>query len=97
MGAELALSTINERRLGRLGEPLRKGRAARIFKAAKVGVRAGLALRALRGRGPAVHHVVSALYLASGLAFRIAWVDAGRESGRDDDAVAQMARDGASR
>ncbi len=32
------------------------------------------------------------LYLAGGLAFRIAWVEAGRASARDDEAVALTAR-----
>lgn len=93
MGAELLLSTINARRLGALGEALERGGAGRLFRAAKWGVRAGLALRLLRGRGgPAVHHVASALYLASGLAFRYAWVEAGKVSARDDRHVAEMSR-----
>jgi formate-dependent nitrite reductase membrane component NrfD len=93
MATELVLSTINERRLGRLGEALEQGRAGHLFRAAKLGVRTGLALRLLRGRaGVAVHHVASALYLASGLAFRYAWVEAGKVSAADDEAVARMSR-----
>jgi formate-dependent nitrite reductase membrane component NrfD len=93
IGAELLLSTINERRLGRLGEALETGRAGRLFRAAKWGVRAGVALRFLRARGGvAVHHVASVLYLAAGLAFRYAWVEAGKISARDDEAVALMSR-----
>jgi formate-dependent nitrite reductase membrane component NrfD len=94
--AELALSSINEHRLGRLGEALEEGRAGRLFRAAKWGVRGGVALRFARGRGgPWVHHVASAIYLLSGLAFRYAWVEAGKVSARDDEAVAKMGRDAA--
>jgi hypothetical protein len=93
MSAELVLSTINERRLGPLGDALERGHAGRLFRAAKWGVRAGLSLRLLRGRGgAAVHHVASVLYMASGLAFRYAWVEAGKESARDDRHVAEMSR-----
>jgi hypothetical protein len=93
MTVELVLSTINEKRLGPLGEALKRGHAGRLFRGAKWGVRTGLALRLLRGRGGvAVHHFASALYLASGLAFRFAWVEAGKESARDDLHVATMSR-----
>ena len=34
----------------------------------------------------------SFLYLAAGLAFRFAWIEAGQASARDDEAVALMAR-----
>jgi formate-dependent nitrite reductase membrane component NrfD len=91
--AELALSTINERRLGELGEPLERGRAGVLFRGAKAGVATGVALRALRRHGVAVHHVASALYLLSGLAFRYAWVEAGKISAADDHAVARMSRE----
>jgi hypothetical protein len=90
---ELALSSVNERRLGRLAASLNEGTPGRLFKLAKWAVRAGLALRFARGRGgPATHNVASALYLGGGLAFRFAWVGAGRTSSRDDEAVALMAR-----
>jgi hypothetical protein len=93
MTVELVLSTINEKRLGPLGDALKRGHAGRLFRGAKWGVRTGLALRLLRGRGGvAVHHFASALYLASGLAFRFAWVEAGKESARDDLHVATMSR-----
>jgi hypothetical protein len=36
--------------------------------------------------------VASFVYLAAGLAFRFAWVQAGKASARDDEAVALMAR-----
>jgi hypothetical protein len=93
IATELALSTINERRLGRLSPALHAGGAGTTFNAAKWSVRAGLALRLLRGRGgPVTHHVASGLYLAAGLGFRYAWVAAGRRSARDDRAVADTAR-----
>jgi Polysulphide reductase, NrfD len=93
MGAELALSSLNERRLGRLGDALDEGRPGKLFQAAKWGVRGGLALRLARRRaGPWVHHLASAMYLGAGLAFRFAWVGAGRTSAHDDEAVARTAR-----
>jgi len=94
MGAELALSVINERRLGPLASGLKVGRPGKQFKAAKWLVRAGLTLRLVRKPlGPNIHHLASVLYLAAGLLFRFAWVGAGRESARDDEAVARMARE----
>ena len=93
MTAELVLSTVNEKRLGTLGDALERGHAGRLFRAGKWGVRGGLALRLLRGRGGvAVHHLASVLYLASGLAFRFAWVGAGKVSASDDRHVALMSR-----
>lgn len=93
IATELVLSQINERRLGPLGDALEKGPAGKLFKGAKWAVRAGLALRLARGRlGPGSHHVASGLYLGAGLAFRYAWVAAGRNSAADDQAVAQHAR-----
>jgi hypothetical protein len=93
MGAELALSVVNERRLGPLARGLEAGRPGKLFKAAKWSVRAGLALRLARKRGgPVTHHVASLLYLAAGLMFRYAWVGAGPLSARDDRSVAEMAR-----
>jgi hypothetical protein len=93
MGAELGLSIVNERRLGPLASGLEEGGPGKLFKLAKWAVRGGLALRFARGRGPWVHHVASLLYLGAGLAFRYAWVGAGRQSARHDEVVAKMARD----
>jgi hypothetical protein len=94
MAAELALSIINERRLGELASGLETGRPGTLFTAAKWAVRTGLAARFARRRGgPWVHHAASVLYLAAGLAFRYAWVGAGRRSARHDEVVAQMARE----
>jgi len=92
--AELTLSTVNERRLGRAGEALRHGTPRRLFRAAKGLVGAGLILPlAARGRaGRTPQNMASVLYLAGGLAFRFAWVEAGKASARDDEAVALTAR-----
>jgi len=87
MAAELILSVINERRLGRLAAPLRRSRK---MKTAKWLVNAGLALQALRA-----DRIASMLYLAAGLLFRYAWVEAGTVSARDDEAVSRAARDAA--
>jgi formate-dependent nitrite reductase membrane component NrfD len=92
MAAELVLSEVNERRLGELAAPLERGRAGRLFTAAKWLVRAGLGLRLARGRGAWTHHVASACYLGAGLCFRYAWLAAGPESARDDEAAARTAR-----
>jgi formate-dependent nitrite reductase membrane component NrfD len=93
IATELALSTINEHRLGHLSEALEKGRPGTLFALAKWGVRTGLALRFARKRGgPWVHHLASLLYIFSGLAFRFAWVSAGAASAGDDEAVARTAR-----
>jgi formate-dependent nitrite reductase membrane component NrfD len=93
IAAELALSSLNQRRLGRMGEALKQGRAGQLFSGAKWAVRGGLALRLGRSRGPWVHHLASVLYLSAGLAFRFAWVHAGRASAGDDEAVARAARE----
>jgi hypothetical protein len=88
--AELALSTVNERRIKRFADPLHESAK---LKWAKRLVNAGLALQALRQPRAA-----SLVYLAAGLLFRYAWVQAGPTSARDDAAVADLARpfDGAS-
>jgi hypothetical protein len=93
MGSELVLSGVNERRLGRIAEALEHGTPGRLFTLAKRGVQAGLALRLLRRRtGPWVDDVASGVFLLAGLAFRFAWVGAGRTSARDHETVAMTAR-----
>jgi hypothetical protein len=94
--AELTLSTVNERRLGRAGRVLSEGRARRLFRTAQGLVGTGVALNLFGPRrvGPLGQNVASVLYLAGGLAFRYAWLEAGRASARDDEAVALMARGG---
>ena len=93
IATELLLSEVNERRLGGLTGALKQGTPGRLFRLAEGAVVAGLALRLARRRaGPGAHHLASALYLAGGLAFRYAWVGAGRASATDDVSVARMAR-----
>jgi formate-dependent nitrite reductase membrane component NrfD len=104
IASELALSALNERRLGPIAAPMRAGRAGLLFRAAKAAVIGGLALRAASGiarsRGHAgplsgvAHRAASAAYLGGGLAFRYGWIEAGRASARDDHGVAQAARSG---
>jgi hypothetical protein len=86
MSTELVLSQVNERRLGPLSDALE----GKLLRAAKAGVLAGLASRAIRR--PWAGHAASALFLAAGLGFRLAWVQAGRRSALDDGAVAANAR-----
>jgi hypothetical protein len=94
MGAELAMSSYNEKRLGRLARPLVEGRPGKLFQTAKWMARTGIALRLARSRGgPRVHHLASVFYLLAGLCFRFAWVGAGRTSALDHEAVARMARE----
>jgi hypothetical protein len=85
MVAELSLSMINERRLKHIAAPLH---ASRKMKWAKRLVQAGLAAQASRRTGP----LPSLIFLAAGLLFRYAWVEAGFDSARDDRAVAEMSR-----
>ena len=87
IAAELALSTVNERRLGEIGRPMRE---SRLFKGAKWAVRAGLALRAAKGER--ARQAAGVLFLAGGLAFRYAWVEAGKAAAADDETVATAAR-----
>jgi formate-dependent nitrite reductase membrane component NrfD len=95
MLAELTLASINERRLGPLGSVLRRGAAGRLFRGAELGVAVGLGLGFLRSRlGPRAQHAASVLYLGAGLAFRAAWVMAGRASSADAEGVARAARAG---
>jgi hypothetical protein len=94
MLAEVALSTVNEHRLGRAADALTERRPGLLFKAAKRSVLLGLALQAARDRLAPVpaQHLASACYLAGGLAFRFAWVQAGKASAADHEAVALTAR-----
>lgn len=96
MLAELLLSTVNERRLGRAGQALERGTPGQLFRSAKTLVAAGLVLPLICRRGGrddrTARNAASVLYLAGGLAFRFAWVQAGKASARDDEVVALMAR-----
>jgi formate-dependent nitrite reductase membrane component NrfD len=93
MLAELSISAFGERRLGDAADALRRGRPGIYFRTAKSLVALGLALRLVARRtGQREGDLASILYLAAGLAFRLAWVYAGRTSATDDAAVAAMAR-----
>jgi formate-dependent nitrite reductase membrane component NrfD len=92
MAAELIISEINHRRLGRLASGLDEGAGARWFRAAQWFARGGLTLR-FAGRGPA-EHGTSLLFMASALCVRFAWVRSGRSSAQDDETVARVAREG---
>jgi formate-dependent nitrite reductase membrane component NrfD len=87
MAAELVLSIVNDKRLGDVGAPLH---TSKVMKGAKWAVRAGLALQATRQSRLA--HAASLVHLGAGLAFRVAWVRAGRMSALDDRVVAEHAR-----
>jgi hypothetical protein len=94
MLVELSLSAVGERRLGDTAEALRRGHPGVFFRAAKSLVVLGLSLRlAERRMGAREHDLASAMYLLGGLAFRFAWVYAGKASAADDAAVAAMGRD----
>ena len=91
--SELLLAALNERRLGRAGRSLEHGTPGRLFTIAAWSMRIGLGLRlARRPSSSRVHDAASLCFLAGGLAFRYAWVGAGRASAEDHEAVAQMAR-----
>ncbi len=93
MLAELSLSAVNERRLGDAGEAFRRGGSGMLFRIAKSLVVLGLSLQIVARRtGPRADDLASVMYLAGGLAFRFAWVHAGKASAEDDAAVAAMAR-----
>jgi formate-dependent nitrite reductase membrane component NrfD len=89
IGVELVLSAINERRLGPAGRAMKQRRPRALFRLAEAAVVAGLVLRLA---GERTHVASSGLYLAGGLAFRYAWVEVGRVSARDDEAVSAVAR-----
>jgi formate-dependent nitrite reductase membrane component NrfD len=93
--AELALSTINERRLGKAADALRGGRPGAIYRIAQAAVLLGLGAQARGRRGrPSLENVSSVLYLAGGLAFRYAWVYGGKASAAHHEAAAEMGREG---
>jgi hypothetical protein len=93
MLTELSVSALGERRLGDAADALRRGRPGIYFRTAKTLVALGLSLRLVARRtGPREHELASFLYLAAGLAFRFAWVYAGKASATNDAAVAAMGR-----
>ncbi len=95
ISCELALSAINERRLGALSSPLRRGRPGWMYRAAQTSVLLGLAAQlAARSGARRAEDAASVLYLGGGLAYRYAWVYAGRDSAADPTAAAAMGRGG---
>ncbi len=90
---ELGLSQINERRLGPLAKPMRQGTSGRLFHLAEAAVLGGLAAQIAAGRRKSVaDDAASVLFLAGGLAFRFAWVYAGKASAADHAAAAALGR-----
>jgi formate-dependent nitrite reductase membrane component NrfD len=93
MLSELSLSAVGEHRLGDAAVALRRGRPGVLFRTAKSLVVLGLSLQLLARRTDGREHdLASVTYLAAGLAFRFAWVDAGKASAADDAAVAALGR-----
>lgn len=93
MVSELALSGVNKRRLEPLSQPMRQGRSGRLFRLAESSVLVGLAAQLGARRGSRqLENLASLLFLGGGLAFRYAWVEAGRASAADHDAAAALVR-----
>ena len=96
--AHVALTSANRRRLGVTGEALDSGRHGLVSRSAErallAGVLAKIAVRALSR--PAARELgdaaASATYLAAGLAVRIAWIEAGKASAKDDESAAARGR-----
>ena len=79
----LAATEVCERRLGRAGEPYRRGRAGALMRAAKCLIGGGAALLAMRGR-PRPAAIAGGLALLGGCACeRWAIFEAGMQSARD--------------
>ncbi len=85
MGSKLVLSALNDRHIGDLSKPLHEHR---MHKVSNWAARFSIALRLLRRGGD----LPSVLCLVSALTTRLAWVEAGKHSAHDDEAVARMAR-----
>jgi formate-dependent nitrite reductase membrane component NrfD len=96
IGCELALSAVNERRVGGAGAALRSGGPGMLLRGAKLAVVLGLASRFVGRRpgGRLYADLASGLYLTGGLLFRFAWVYAGKASAADHAAVVALARSG---
>jgi formate-dependent nitrite reductase membrane component NrfD len=96
IATELALSAVNERRVGHAAEALRTGSAGPLLRGAKAAVVLGLGARFVGRRpgGRLYADLASGLYLVGGLLFRFAWVYAGKASAVDHEAVVALAREG---
>jgi hypothetical protein len=91
--SELLLSSVNERRLELVSRPLRRGTSGRLLRVAESAVLLGLAAQmAARHRSRRFEDLASLLFLGGGLAYRYAWVEAGKASAGDHAAVAAVAR-----
>ena len=96
--AHVALASVNRRRLGAVGEVLDSGRPGLLSRGAErallAGVLAKIVVRVLRRRTARdlVDAAASATYLAAGLAVRMAWVEAGKASAKDDESAAALGR-----
>lgn len=96
--AHVALSSANRRRLGDAGGALERGRPSLLSRSAErallAGVLAKTSVRVLRTRGARelVDIAASATYLVAGLAIRVAWIEAGKASAKDDWSAAAMGR-----
>ncbi len=90
---ELLLSQIIRRRLGAIGEVMHRGRTGWLFRGAELAVAVGVSTRLVENRtSRRIHDVASILYLLGALAFRYAWVEAGKASALDHASVAATAR-----
>ncbi len=94
MAAELLLSEFNRERLGSLASVLEDGAGAVWFTPRPDGYPApGWARASSASAGAALaEHFASFCFLSAALCFRFAWVESGRSSAQDDEAVARMAR-----
>ena len=96
--AHVALSSANRRRLGVAGEALDSGRHGLVLRSAErallAGVLAKITVRLLHSRTARdlVDTAASTTYLAVGLAVRMAWVEAGKASAKDDESAAALGR-----
>ncbi len=96
IAAELVLSAINERSVGQAARALRRGTPGRLYRVAQAAVVLGLSAQVMarQRRQPSLQNLASVAYLGGGLAFRFAWVEAGKASAADDEAAAEMGRRG---
>jgi hypothetical protein len=73
---------------------MRRGRPGQLYRAAKTAVVVGLGAQLLstRTNRSGLQNLASVAYLAGGLAFRFAWVEGGKASAEDYEAVVAVAR-----
>ena len=96
--AHVAMSSANRRQLGTTGGALDIGRHGVLLRRAErallAGVVAKITVRLLHRRTARelVDTAASATYLAAGLAVRMAWIEAGKASAKDDESAAALGR-----